>query len=378
MLTLGIESSCDETAAAVLRDGRSILSNEVASQIAVHRKFGGVVPELASRHHLENIVPIVGQAIEDAGIELSDLDGIAVTQGPGLVGSLLVGVNYAKALAYAEGIPVTPVNHLEGHLYSVPLEWACEAERGGDSSPDWSELFPALCLVVSGGHTSLYWVRHLGSPLKPLSQIELIGRTRDDAAGEAFDKVSKLLFLGYPGGPVIDRLAERGDSRRVKFPITKISNGRLDFSFSGIKTAVLRYVQANFDQELRLLRATHKEETFLDQLPQTVYDLIASFQLNVVETLLANTMKAAESRLPQSILVSGGVACNRLLRKRFQSAFFEIGLPVYFPSPILSTDNAAMIAAAGYPKLVAGIHADMTLNVDLSLKLHQQYPLKED
>jgi N6-L-threonylcarbamoyladenine synthase len=377
MLTLGIETSCDETAAAVLRKGRSILSNVVASQIAIHRKFGGVVPELASRHHLESIVLIVRQAIEEADIAFTDLDGIAVTQGPGLIGSLLVGVNYAKALSYAVGVPVTPVNHLEGHLYSVPLEWAHRPEWVGQSTPDWSELFPALCLIVSGGHTSLYWVKHLGSPAEPLSQIELVGRTRDDAAGEAFDKVAKLLYLGYPGGPVIDRLAERGDPWRVKFPTTRISNGKLDFSFSGIKTAVLRYIQANFEQEMSFLRAAHKEETFLDQLPQSVYDLIASFQWNVVETLFANTAKAAESRLPQSIMISGGVACNRLLRRRFQSGFSGVGLPVYFPSSILSTDNAAMIAAAGYPKLAAGICADLTLNADVSLKLHQQFPLRE-
>ena len=378
MLTLGIESSCDETAAAVLRDGQSILSNVVASQIAVHRKYGGVVPELASRHHLENIVPIVQQAIQEAGIDFIDLDGIAVTQGPGLVGSLLVGVNYAKALSYVLGAPATPVNHLEGHIYSVPLEWALQPGRVGQPGTDWSELFPALCLIVSGGHTSLYWVRQLGSPKMPLSQIELVGRTRDDAAGEAFDKVSKLLYLGYPGGPVIDRLAERGEALRIKFPITRISNGKFDFSFSGTKTAVLRYVQANLEQEMLYLKATHKEDTFLDRLPQTVYDLVASFQLNVVEALFANTAKAAESRLPRSIMVSGGVACNRLLRKRFQSGFGEKGLPVYFPSPILSTDNAAMIAAAGYPKLAAGIQADMGLNADVCLKLHQQYPLRED
>jgi N6-L-threonylcarbamoyladenine synthase len=378
MLTLGIETSCDETAAAVLRDGRSILSNVVASQISVHQKFGGVVPELASRHHLENIVPIVRQAIEEAGIHFASLDGIAVTQGPGLVGSLLVGVNYAKALSYVLGVPVAPVNHLEGHLYSVPLEWACRQEWAGQSGPDWSELFPALCLIVSGGHTALYWVKHLGNPAKPLSLIELVGRTRDDAAGEAFDKVAKLLYLGYPGGPVIDHLAERGEPLRVKFPTTKISNGSLDFSFSGIKTAVLRYVQANFEQEMSFLRATYKEETFFDQLPQPVFDLIASFRLNVVETLFANTVKAAEFRSPRSIMVSGGVSCNQLLRRRFEGGFSEMGLPVYFPSPILSTDNAAMIGAAGHPKLAAGIHADLTLNADSSLKLHQQYPIREE
>jgi N6-L-threonylcarbamoyladenine synthase len=208
----------------------------------------------------------------------------------------------------------------------------------------------------------------------PHSLIELVGRTRDDAAGEAFDKVAKLLYLGYPGGPVIDRLAERGSPWGVKFPSTKISNGRLDFSFSGIKTAVLRYVQANLEKEMSFLKVSYKEETFLDQLPQSVYDLIASFQWNVVETLFANTVKAAEFRFPRSIMVSGGVSCNQLLRKRFQSGFSEMGLPVYFPSPILSTDNAAMIAAAGYPKLAAGIHADLTLNADASLKLHQNIP----
>ena len=378
MLTLGIESSCDETAAAILRDGRFILSNVIASQIAIHQKYGGVVPELASRHHLENIVPIVRQAIYEAGIALGDLDGIAVTQGPGLVGSLLVGVNYAKSLSYVLGVPITPVNHLEGHIYSVPLELTRQLESECRPNIDWRQLFPSLCLIVSGGHTSLYWVKHLGDPEQPLSQIELIGRTRDDAAGEAFDKVSKLLYLGYPGGPVIDRLAERGDALSVKFPITRISDGRCDFSFSGVKTAVLRHVQANFQQELPFLKATHKEDAFLDRLPQTVYDLVASFQHHVVETLLNNTLKAAEIRRPRAIMVSGGVACNRQLRKRFHDVFLVKDLPVYFPSPILSTDNAAMIAAAGYPKLIAGIHADKSLNADVYLKLHQQYPLKEE
>ncbi|MFN8009713.1 MAG: tRNA (adenosine(37)-N6)-threonylcarbamoyltransferase complex transferase subunit TsaD [Terriglobia bacterium] len=378
MLTLGIETSCDETAAAVLKDGQRICSNVIASQIAVHRKFGGVVPEIASRHHLENIVPIVNQALEGAGIGFSDLGGIAVTQGPGLVGSLLVGVNYAKAIAYVEGIPIAPVNHLEGHLYSAPLQWLRDREHKTHEDSDWSVLFPALCLVVSGGHTSLYWVKRLGNPSDPFSQIELVGRTRDDAAGEAFDKVSKLLCLGYPGGPIIDQLAVRGDPQRVKFSATRISAGGFDFSFSGIKTAVLRYVQTHFEQELPWLRANHTQVRFLEQIPQSVLDLVASFQLNVVENLLANTLKVAETRHPQSILVAGGVACNRLLRERFQSRFSRIGLPVYFPSPVLSTDNAAMIAAAGYPKLVAGIHADLTLNADVSLKLHDQFPLKED
>ncbi|MCI0626453.1 MAG: tRNA (adenosine(37)-N6)-threonylcarbamoyltransferase complex transferase subunit TsaD [Acidobacteria bacterium] len=372
MLILGIESSCDETAAAVLRDGRFILSNVIASQVAVHKKYGGVVPELASRHHLENIVPIVNAALQEAGLAQHALDGIAVTQGPGLVGSLLVGVNYAKALSFSLNKPLVAVNHLEGHIYSVPLELArSEIERGVPLT-DWSELFPALCLIVSGGHTSLYWVQDLGHDETQAGRFELVGRTRDDAAGEAFDKVAKLLHLGYPGGPVIDRLSKKGDPHAIEFPVSKISDGKLDFSFSGIKTAVLRYVQTHLQKEVDQMSARRNEENFHDHLPQPVYDLIASFQKTAIEMLFDKTSKAAELRRPRSILVSGGVACNSLLRSRFHEGFkSKNSIPVYFPSPILSTDNAAMIAAAGYPRLKAGRYAGLSLNADVHLKLHE-------
>lgn len=370
MLILGIESSCDETAAAVLREGTTILSNVIASQVAIHQKYGGVVPELASRHHLENIVPIVKTALQEAGITANQLDGIAVTQGPGLVGSLLVGINFAKALSFSLNKPLVAVNHLEGHIYSVPLELARgEAERNLPLT-DWKDLFPALCLIVSGGHTSLYWAEGLRKQGLGIKQFQLVGRTRDDAAGEAFDKVAKLLHLGYPGGPIIDRLAKKGNPNAIDFPLSKISDGRLDFSFSGIKTAVLRFTQARLQTELSVLSAQRKEGDRLDRLPQAIYDLVASFQRTVVEMLFQKTFKAAELRHPRSILVSGGVACNSLLRAHFLEGFRSLKVPVYFPSPTLSTDNAAMIAAAGYPKLVAGQYADLTVNADVHLRLH--------
>jgi N6-L-threonylcarbamoyladenine synthase len=371
VIILGIESSCDETAAAVLRDGRYILSNVIASQVAIHGKYGGVVPELASRHHLENIVPIVNAALQEAGITRHEIDGIAVTQGPGLVGSLLVGVNYAKALAFSLGKPFVAVNHLEGHVYSVPLELARSEDGRGIQLTDWKELFPALCLIVSGGHTSLYWVEGLGLDSNDGNPFQLVGRTRDDAAGEAFDKVAKLLHLGYPGGPIIDRLSEKGDPEAIDFPLSKISDGKLDFSFSGIKTAVLRYAQVHLQTELSLLSTQSKQEGFHNRLPPAVYDLVASFQRTVVDMLFQVAGEAAERRRPRSILVSGGVACNSLLRTRFQEGFARQNIPVYFPSSILSTDNAAMIAAAGYPKFLAGLYADLSLNADVHLKLHE-------
>ena len=367
MLILGIESSCDETAAAVLRDGRSILSNIIGSQVAVHRKYGGVVPELASRHHLENIVPIVNAALQEARVPQEAIGGIAVTQGPGLVGSLLVGVNYAKALAFTRKVPLVAVNHLEGHIYSVPLELARSEVQRGVPETDWHDLFPALCLVVSGGHTSLYWVKTLEHPAK----FELVGRTRDDAAGEAFDKVAKLLHLGYPGGPIIDRLSRKGNAQALDLPISKISDGKLDFSFSGIKTAVLRHVQGHLQKEVDQMAFRRHDQNFLESLPRPVYDLIASFQRTAIEMLFDKAFRAAELRQPRSVLVSGGVACNSLLRERFREGFAKKNIPVHFPSPILSTDNAAMIAAAGYPKLMAGQYADLSLNADVHLKLHE-------
>jgi len=369
MLILGIESSCDETAAAVLRDGKTILSNCIASQIAIHKKYGGVVPELASRHHLENIVPIVNAAVSEAGIHPAEIAGVAVTQGPGLVGSLLVGINYAKALCFSLQRPLVAVNHIEGHIYSVPLHIACEEEKSRASSTDWNTLFPALALVVSGGHTSLFWIRPITSNGSRKEQYQLVGRTRDDAAGEAFDKVAKLLHLGYPGGPVIDRLAKMGNPLAVEFPIAKIRDARLDFSFSGIKTAVLRYAQAHLKNELTTICLQRQDKSFLEHLPQSIYDVIASFQRAVIESLFINTRTAVENYRSRSIMVSGGVACNSWLRSRFKQGFEKMGLPVYFPSAILSTDNAAMIAAAGYPKLVRREFADMSLNADVNLKL---------
>ena len=369
MLVLGIESSCDETAAAVLKDGRIILSNIVASQVEIHRKYGGVVPELASRHHLENIVPVVRRAMEEASVAGEELGGIAVTQGPGLVGALLVGVNYAKALSFAWGVPLVPVNHLEGHIYSVPLELARAEAEGGLPATDWHSLFPAVALVVSGGHTSLYWVEQIGHEAGQNGRYQVIGRTRDDAAGEAFDKVAKLLHLGYPGGPVIDRLAKRGNPDAVRFPVAKISDGKLDFSFSGLKTAVLRYVHAYLGKAVEAVKAAKAQKGFEEQLPQSIYDLVASFQNKAIETLLIRTRQAAELYLPRSVLVSGGVSCNSHLREVFKTTFQRLNVPVYFPSPILSTDNAAMIAAAGYPKLATGNATDLALNADVSLKL---------
>jgi N6-L-threonylcarbamoyladenine synthase len=369
MFILGIESSCDETAAAVLRDGKIILSNIVASQVAVHKKYGGVVPELASRNHLENIIPTVNTAFREAGITPQDIQGIAVTQGPGLVGSLLVGVNYAKALCFALKQPLVAINHLEGHIYSVPLEIARLEQRRQVSYTDWNTLCPAIALVASGGHTSLFWVKHIGGGEQGKGSYKLIGRTRDDAAGEAFDKVAKLLHLGYPGGPTIDRLAQKGDPRSIDFPVAKISDGKLDFSFSGIKTAVLRHLQNHLQTEMAQVLAGHRDVGFEENLPQAIYDLIASFQRAVVEMLFGRTFKAAEIYKPSCIMVSGGVACNRLLRTYFSEGFRRMQLPVYFPSPELSTDNAAMIAAAGFPKLVAGKFADMGLNADVNLKL---------
>jgi len=369
MLILGIESSCDETAAALVKEGKIILSNVIASQVAVHRKYGGVVPELASRHHLENIVPIVEEAFAEAGLTPAEIHGLAVTQGPGLVGSLLVGINYAKALSYAWNLPLVAVHHLEGHIYSVLLELARQETGTGSSPTDWPSLFPAVALVVSGGHTSLYYVKGLEKPSDGSAQYQMIGRTRDDAAGEAFDKVAKLLRLGYPGGPIIDRLAPRGDPSRIELPVTRVSESRFDFSFSGIKTAVLRYVEKHWVRELEEIRQRSREEKFQDFLPQPVYDLVASFQQNVVNSLFQTTLRAVQWYHPKSVFLAGGVACNSQLRNRFKEEFEKRSLPVYFPSPVLSTDNAAMIAAAGYPKLLAGEFAEFGLNADVHLQL---------
>jgi len=354
MLVLGIESSCDETAAALLEDGHRLLSNIVASQIATHRGYGGVVPELASREHLRNICPVVRRAIEVAGRREEEIDGIAVTQGPGLIGSLLVGLSFAKAMAFALQKPLVPVNHIEGHIYSALIE-----------NPDIS--YPLLAAVVSGGHTSLIFSPEPG-------QYRLVGRTRDDAAGEALDKLAKFLGLGYPGGPVIDRLAQRGDPHKFVFSIPKISDGSLDFSFSGFKTAALRHIE----------RAGIRPRQPGGRVGRQIVDLVASYQQAIVDTLLVQTRRAANQLRPASILLVGGVACNSLLRRTFKDAFegsAASGLdskawgrearrtPVYFPTPSLTTDNAAMIAAAGTPKLASGSPLQLDLNAYADFRL---------
>ena len=384
---LGIETSCDETAAAVVEDGARVCSSVVASQ-TTHGKYGGVVPELASREHLRAIVPIARQAVENAGVSYSDVDAIAVTQGPGLVGALLVGLTYAKSLAMALGKPLVAVNHLEGHIHAVLLE-----ERlNGRPEPE----FPALALVVSGGHTLLAIAESAAQKSEdPVPSVpsefpvgpffyRIVGRTRDDAAGEAYDKVAKLLGYGYPGGPVLDRLAPHGNPTAVRFTkpkmrVTPTSKGSaLDFSFSGIKTAVRRYVQAHeMAEEIAGRNALRKrtprpriEELLEHSTPKTL-DLVASFQRAVVEDLVEHTLEAAEQENVNSILVTGGVAANSLLRERFTK--LRAGYPpVYFPRLSLSTDNAAMIAAAAFPKFQAGLFAGWDTPPDASLALEKQ------
>jgi N6-L-threonylcarbamoyladenine synthase len=369
---LGIESSCDETAAAVVADGREILSSVVASQVDVHRKYGGVVPELASREHLRQIVPIVREALTQAGLQLEDVEAIGVTQGPGLVGALLVGITYGKTLAQSLGKPLVPVNHLEGHVHAVFLE----AHKAGRTPK-----LPAVCLIVSGGHTVLYEVEAEDSVARDSSALFLyrkLGQTRDDAAGEAYDKVAKLLALGYPGGPILDRLAAaaHGAPAPVKFGPTKTRGNPLDFSFSGLKTAVLYHLRehAEYEPEIRKrAKALAHGERKLDQLfplcSAATLGLIREFQNAVVRDLVDRTMTAAEELDVESILVSGGVAANNQLRLTFEERAKAAGVEVFFPSRALSTDNAAMIAAAAYSRFRAGRLADLTLNADPSLSL---------
>jgi N6-L-threonylcarbamoyladenine synthase len=423
-LILGIETSCDETAAAVVERGARTLSSVVASQIATHARYGGVVPELASREHLRAIVPVVRAALAEAGIEIGDLDAIAVTSGPGLAGALLVGITYAKALAFAHNLPLIAVNHLEGHIHAVLLnELECTASsldgavtlNGHNSSSavqgeekEWAlapegnaGAEPALALVVSGGHTHLFLARPANGAPNGTWSYTLIGRTVDDAAGEAFDKVAKLLGLGYPGGPWIDALAKYGNPNAVPFsfaqikpkvhlggkpPRTKAATtapiARLDphflFSFSGIKTAVLRYVElhglraeskARVPRVLANFRPPQSREEALALCPQLTLDLIASFQHAVVGDLMKKTFAASESLSARRILVTGGVAANRELRARFTDAAARRGLQIAFPTLALSTDNAAMIAAAAWPRLLARDFAPPDLSADPSLAL---------
>ncbi|MFN2531446.1 MAG: tRNA (adenosine(37)-N6)-threonylcarbamoyltransferase complex transferase subunit TsaD [Pyrinomonadaceae bacterium] len=346
MLVLGIETSCDETAAAVVRDGRDILSSVISSQIPIHKRFGGVVPELASREHLDKIVPVVSEAFERASVLATELDGVAVTVGPGLVGSLLVGVSYAKAMAFALNKPFVGVNHIEGHIYSVAF---CNPPIA----------YPAEALIVSGGHTNIFFIPEPG-------KYKVVARTRDDAAGEAFDKVAKLLGLGYPGGPVIERLAQDGDATAVRFAIPRMGDGLPDFSFSGLKTAVTKYV-----------RETSLEPHSNGEPSQQIKDLAASFQSVVVQSLVRTMQRIAEEYYPKTLIVAGGVACNGKLREECSRIARKLDVPVYFPTPHLSTDNAAMIAAAGTVKLLAGERAGLDLNADVTLKL-QNIDLEEE
>ncbi len=382
---LGIESSCDETAAAVVRSGEQLISNVVLSQYATHQPYGGVVPELASREHLRAIVQVVRAALAEAGQSYESVDALAVTQGPGLAGALLVGVSYAKALAWAVDKPLVAVNHLEGHIHAVLLE---ERQKGNHEIQ-----FPLLALVVSGGHTHLYLAEERSGGWR----YRNIGHTRDDAAGEAFDKVAKLLALGYPGGPIIDQLAGYGDASAVKFSFAQIKHAdrktpaggrkpvadprteeaRYDFSYSGIKTAVLRHLETHPElreeaerrrQALAGIARPKADQVKAASSRQTL-NLVASFQHAMVEDLVTKTLAAAREQEAATLFITGGVAANGQLRRRFEEDAAQEGLPVYFPTRPLSTDNAAMIAAAAYPKLLAGELAPAELSAEASLAL---------
>ncbi|HEY4707953.1 MAG TPA: tRNA (adenosine(37)-N6)-threonylcarbamoyltransferase complex transferase subunit TsaD [Thermodesulfobacteriota bacterium] len=331
MLVLGIESSCDDTAAALVEDGKVVLSSVVSSQESIHARYGGVVPELASRRHIEMIVPVVEEALSVAGKSLDDIDGIAVTQGPGLVGSLLVGLSFAKSLSYVRGLPLTGVNHIESHSHAAFLK-----ERGEEKD---APEFPFVALVVSGGHTTLML-------FEGFTRYRILGQTLDDSAGEAFDKAAKLLGLGYPGGAAIDSLAKEGDRKRVDFPRPLLGRGNLDFSFSGLKTSMLTYVKG---------LATPPDGTLLK-------DLSASFQEAIVDALVTKALWAIEASGARSLVVAGGVASNSRFRERLTETARKEGLGLFIPPPRYCTDNAAMIAALGYHQLIEGRLAGLDLN----------------
>lgn len=338
MIILGIDTSCDDTSAGVVMDGRCVLSNVVHSQVRLHHPHGGVVPELASREHLKNIMPVVEESLSRASLEMKDVDGIAVTVGPGLVGSLLVGLYYAKALAYVHDIPLAAINHLEGHILSIFLE---------EEVPS----FPFVALTVSGGHTSLYHVQGFG-------QYTQMGQTLDDAAGEAFDKAAKVFGLGYPGGIVIERLSAEGYRERIKFPRALLSNDSLDFSFSGLKTAVALYFKKwNENESLRM--------------GVTLADMAASFQESVIDVLVHKAMSAREKTGARAVVMAGGVACNNGLRARMREAALQKGARVYYPRSEYCTDNGAMIAVAGYHRI---LHAE---SADLSTDVRSKYPISD-
>jgi N6-L-threonylcarbamoyladenine synthase len=333
---LAIESSCDETAAAVVVNGREMLSNVIASQIDIHTKFGGVVPEVASRKHIEVISLVVEQALEDANVSFEDIDAIGVTYGPGLVGALLVGVQYAKSLAYSLNKPLIAVNHIEGHISANFVEHK-------DLKP------PFVCLVVSGGHTIIVYMKDHGD-------YEVMGQTRDDAAGEAYDKIARAIGLGYPGGPKIDNLAKEGNADAIKFPRANFHDNSLDFSFSGIKSSVLNYLNK------------------MDMTKQEVNkaDVAASFQKAVVEVLALNALKACKIKGTNKIAIAGGVSANSALRSHMIAEGEKRGIEVLFPSPILCTDNAVMIGSAAYFELLKGKSAELTLNAVPNLKLGER------
>ena len=333
---LAIESSCDETAAAVVVNGREVLSNVISSQIDIHKLYGGVVPEIASRKHIEKINQVIQEALEESGKTMEDIDAVCVTYGPGLVGALLVGVGAAKALAYATHKPLVGVHHIEGHISANFIE-------NKDLEP------PFLCLVASGGHSHLVIVKEYG-------EYEILGRTRDDAAGEAFDKVARAIGLGYPGGPKIDKLAKEGDPDAIEFPKASIDGAPYDFSFSGVKSAVLNYING----------------CKMKQVPYNEADIAASFQKAVVGVLVDHTMKAAKDYGIKKVAIAGGVACNSALRQAMEDACQKRGYKFYRPSPILCTDNAAMIGAAGYYEYKKGVRHGWDLNAVPGLKLGEE------
>lgn len=322
MLVLGIETSCDETAASVVEDGRRMLSNVVSSQIDIHRKYGGVVPELASRKHLETVNFVIEQALSQAGCSFKELDGIAVTNGPGLVASLLIGLATAKAIAYAFELPLIGVNHIEGHIFSNFLKHPENKFKTEKLLP------PFIALVVSGGHSDLVFVEDYG-------KYELLGRTRDDAVGESFDKVAKLLHLGYPGGPIIDEISRKGNAEAIKFPLAHMKDGSLDFSFSGLKTAVVNFVK------------NHK----LPTESQSIADIAVCFQRAAIKALVENTFCAIEEKRTKKLVLGGGVASNSHLRDVFKNRAEKNGIELYYPPPALCTDNAVMIGCVGYYKM---------------------------
>lgn len=375
-LVLGIETSCDETAAAVVREGREVLSNVVASQIATHSAYGGVVPEIASREHLRQIAPVVREALQQAGVSLADICAIAVTEGPGLAGALFVGIAYAKALAFAAGKPLLAVNHLEGHIYSALMRHQ-SAKKAGKK---------LLALVVSGGHTHLYIASNPAGPREAAWHYEMVGRTVDDAAGEAFDKAARLLGLGYPGGPWIAALAERGDPAAVRFSFAQVKakgQGEANaatpavlFSYSGIKTAVARTMElrgmkaaAERRREVLVREPNSAPDALLALCEPAALDLAASFQQAMVEDLVRKTLRAAQIQNATDIVVTGGVAANVRLRRRFSEEAAKSGLTVEFPVSGLSTDNAAMIAAAAWPKFLQSQFAPPELTAQPSLRL---------